>query len=252
MIKQGIVLIFIPLLHKFQSSNPTWGNIGVYHLDKLFDCNCLVYHQLLRQCSSIEGCTSTMLFIFILPQFLINHPKALSVFLTCTHNCTLLLIAMDEVHIHVQHGLLFHEEICALCIKIFRLIYGNQPRELQPRPIALTGTFPRSYLQILSSLVTVDLSILDCILRGTSLDFQQREIEMKLDICSKKAQFITKGLNMVADFLYQDQDSSVVIFCNFHKQSQHFSVQLEKKLDIAKLNVDVLNINKPLNKIDKF
>jgi hypothetical protein len=84
------------------------------------------------------------------------------------------------------------------------------------------------------------------------LDFQQQEIEMKLDICSKKAQFVTKGLNMVVDFLHQDQDSSVFIFCNSRKQSQRFSVQLEKKLDMAKLDVDVLNINRSLNKIDKF
>ncbi len=75
---------------------------------------------------------------------------------------------------------------------------------------------------------------------------------MKLDIYSKKAQFVTKGLDIVADFLNSDQDSSVVVFCNSRKQSQHFSVQLEKKLDMAKLDVDVLNINVSLDKINKF
>jgi hypothetical protein len=45
-IKRGIVLIFIPLLilsadimHKFESSNPTWRNVVVYHLDEIFHCN---------------------------------------------------------------------------------------------------------------------------------------------------------------------------------------------------------------------
>jgi len=45
-IKRGIVLIFIPLLtlladvmHKFEDYNPTWGNMGVYLLNELYDCN---------------------------------------------------------------------------------------------------------------------------------------------------------------------------------------------------------------------
>jgi hypothetical protein len=75
---------------------------------------------------------------------------------------------------------------------------------------------------------------------------------MKLDICSKKGQFVTKGLTMITDFLSRDQDKSVVVFCNSCKQSQHFSGQLEKKLEMAKLNVDVLDINGPLVKINKF
>jgi hypothetical protein len=60
-IERGIVLISIPLLtlsadvmHKFKSADPTWGNVGVYHLDELFDCNHLAYHQLLCRCSSIK------------------------------------------------------------------------------------------------------------------------------------------------------------------------------------------------------
>jgi hypothetical protein len=102
-----------------------------------------------------------------------NHPNALGVFVTCVHKHTPWLITMDEVHIHVQHGLLLRDEICALCIKFFRHIYGNQLHDLGPRLIALTVMFPRSYIQILSSLLTVHLSIPDCILRGTSLNFQQ-------------------------------------------------------------------------------
>ncbi len=45
-IERGIVLIFIPLftlladvMHQFEEYNPTWGNVGVYHLDELYDCN---------------------------------------------------------------------------------------------------------------------------------------------------------------------------------------------------------------------
>jgi hypothetical protein len=236
--RNWIVLIFIPLLalsademHKFESLNATWGNVGVYHLDKIFHCNCSANHKLVHPCSMIKQSMSSTLFVFLLPQFLINHPDKLSIFVTCAHECTLRLIAMEEVHIHMQHGLSFHEEICALCVKFFRRIHGNQPRDQSPRLIAPLATFPTSYLWLLLSLLTVDLCISNCILRRTVVEFCQQEFDIKLELCSKKAQFVLKGLSLVADFLQRNPDSSVVIFCNSQKQSQHILVQLEKKLD---------------------
>ncbi len=56
----------------------------------------------------------------------------------------------------------------------------------------------------------------------------------------------------VAEFLQRNLYSSIVIFCNSRKQSQHIAFQLEKKLDLMKLSVDVVNINGSLDKIDKF
>ena len=57
---------------------------------------------------------------------------------------------------------------------------------------------------------------------------------------------------MVSNFLEEDPDSSVIIFCNSRQQSLHIASQLEKKLDIKKLAVDVLNINGSLDKTNKF
>jgi hypothetical protein len=135
-IERGIILILIPLLtlsadvmHKFESSNPAWGNVGIYHLNEIFDCNHYAYQKLLLCCSEIKRSTSSTLFAFLLPQFLINHPNTFGIFITCAQEQTLWLIAMDKVHINVQHGLSFHEEIPALCVKFFRLIYGNQPSD---------------------------------------------------------------------------------------------------------------------------
>ncbi len=75
---------------------------------------------------------------------------------------------------------------------------------------------------------------------------------MKLEMSAKKAIFISKGLAMVTNFLEQNPDCSVVIFCNSRQQSLHIAGQLEKKLDMKKLAVDVLNINGSLNKTNKF
>ncbi len=159
---------------------------------------------------------------------------------------------MDEVHINIQHGISFRGEIRALRVEFFQRVHGNQPIDRQPRLIALTATFTRSYVPMLSNLMTVDFSISQCILRGSILEFQQPEIKMRLEMCSAKAQFVGKGLSHVAEFLQRNRDSSVVIFCNSRKQSQHVAIQLEKKLDLMKLSVDVVNINGALDKNNKF
>jgi hypothetical protein len=75
---------------------------------------------------------------------------------------------------------------------------------------------------------------------------------MKMDICSKKSQFVLKVLVVVAKFLQDNPDCSVIVFCNSRKQSQHFAIEFEKKLDHKRLSVDVVNINGSLDKIDKF
>ncbi len=143
---------------------------------------------------------------------------------------------MDEAHIHVQHGTSFYNDIHALHVDFFMRVFGNQSADWRPWLIALSATFSTSYICILSSLLTVDFTIGNCILRGLPIKFHQHKLEMKLELCSSKAQFVLKGLLMVTDFLQVSHNSSVVIFCNSRKQLQHFSVHLDKKLDQAKLH----------------
>jgi hypothetical protein len=133
-IKCSIVLIFILLLtlsanvmHKFEGAISTWGNVGVYHLDEIYNCNCSVFFKLLCHCLSINRSISSMLLTFLSPQFSINHQNALNVFVTCAQERTLHLIAMDEARIHIQHGTSFRDDICTLRIDFFRWVFGNQP-----------------------------------------------------------------------------------------------------------------------------
>jgi hypothetical protein len=51
---------------------PTWGNVGVYYVDEIFNCNQSAYFALLCQCSLINRRTSSTFFIFLSLQFLIN------------------------------------------------------------------------------------------------------------------------------------------------------------------------------------
>ena len=125
-IKQGIVMIFILLLtlladvmHIFVAYNPTWGNVGVYHLDEMIDSERHLFALLLRSCSSMRRDTSSTFFVFLSPKFLTNHCNALEVFLACTKARTLHVIAMDKAHIQVQHGTSFRDDIGALRANFF-------------------------------------------------------------------------------------------------------------------------------------
>jgi len=60
---------------------------------------------------------------------------------------------------------------------------------------------------IIINLLTVDMSIGDCVVQGSPEDFRQREISMKMDICYKKSQFVSKGLVVVTEFLQDNPDS---------------------------------------------
>jgi superfamily II DNA helicase RecQ len=95
-IERGIVLIFIPLLtlsadvmSKFTCANQNFGAVAVQHLDELFDANKRVYCDLLERCRGLLQSTTTIVFIFLSPQFLINHPEARDVFIKCSHCNTL-------------------------------------------------------------------------------------------------------------------------------------------------------------------
>jgi len=99
-----------------------WGNVGMYHLDELYNCNRQLYHSLLSSCALLSRDTSSTFFIFLSPQFLINHRDALNVFVSCAHKRMLRINTMDEAHIHVQHGTSFHEDIRALRIEFFRKV----------------------------------------------------------------------------------------------------------------------------------
>ena len=116
----------------------------------------------------------------------------------------------------------------------------------------MTATFPTFYLPPLCRLLTIPLLTADSILRGSEIEFQQREIEMRTSICLLKGQFVSKGLTLLAKFIRDNQLSSAVVFCNYRKQSQHFRDHLEWKLNELKLNVDVIHINGSLHKTDKF
>ncbi len=121
------------------------------------------------------------LFIFLSPWFLISHQDVLNLFVTCAHEHTLPLIAMDEAHIHVQHWdwASFRVDICALGEKNSGKYMATNHASTPEAHCAYRNV---SKFICPSPLDSVDywFKYGDCIVWGSAQEFCQREIVMKL------------------------------------------------------------------------
>jgi superfamily II DNA helicase RecQ len=115
-VERSIALIFIPILKlsadvftKFQSACHVFGSVNAYHLDELYDSSVQRYNKVLDHCQNMQCDTWTTTFVFLSPQDLCYSPRALDVFISCGSNGTLRTIVLDEVHLHVAHGLSFRD-----------------------------------------------------------------------------------------------------------------------------------------------
>jgi hypothetical protein len=72
---------------------------------------------------------------------------------------------------------------------------------------------------------------------------------MKQVIIMNKGDYVKIGLTRNKDhWAFAESSGKVVLFCNSRPKSYHFSSELEKKLNLIQLDVDVLIINGALNK----
>ena len=109
-------------MSKFTCANQKFGAVTIQHLDELIDANKQVYFDLLERCRGLHGPTTTTVFIFMSQHFLIHHLKARKVFINCSHCTTLRVIALDEVHIQVQHGTSFRSKMGSAGLVFFQVI----------------------------------------------------------------------------------------------------------------------------------
>ena len=103
----GFTLIFIPLLTlsadvlaKFESANQHHVKVRVSHLDELHGVDRAKYRAFLSLCMSTKRSCQDTNFVFLSPQFFINHPDALKALLHSAGQRTLRLVVID---VHVRN-----------------------------------------------------------------------------------------------------------------------------------------------------
>ena len=257
-IERGIVLIFIPLLTlsadvmaKFTDALQQYGEITVHHLDELWDNNKSKYGEVLSRLRELRVDTTSTIFVFISPQFLVFHRDALQVMLGAIDRRVLRTIVLDEFHLHVQHGESFRHQIRHLRDIFFRpAMHPRSPNTFVPRLLATSATVPFDYPQGLGRLLTIDIPP-RAIFRGSEQSFTQLDIKMEQIMCNK-GDFVQYGLAKAVAFLQSDPDGKCVIFTNSRERAIHYTTELETKLNYGNVVSDVILIHGCLQKHDKF
>ena len=189
---RGIHLIFIPLLTlstdvmaKFSSASQNHGSVRAYHLDEIYDNNETKYEEVMQRCANLKRSTVLTVFLFLSPQHLCNVVSARTTLVRCSWNGTLRSIFMDEVHLHVQHGLSFRKE-CRILRDKFLVMCMHPPNSdyFIPKFVGLSATFPSDYLPGLQILTSLKFDH-DSVLRGEMHEFFNTDILMSQVICNK-------------------------------------------------------------------
>ena len=92
------------------------------------------------------------------------------------------LVVLDEVHLHVQQGTSFQNEIRQLKDVFFKKVFENKNVENRPKVIMATGTLMKAYVGMISALTTIGLQP-ESIQWASFGDFEQRNIDMQF-VCS--------------------------------------------------------------------
>ena len=108
------------VLNKFATANNDCGNITAQHIDELRENDFTRHKDFLQTCENMQRSTTSTIFTFLSPQFLVKHDNARDVFVRASHRRTVHLIIMDEIHLHVQNGESFSEECRELAVVFLR------------------------------------------------------------------------------------------------------------------------------------
>jgi superfamily II DNA helicase RecQ len=217
-ILRGITLIIIPLLslsadqlRKFNCGDEQFGSINVVHLDEIAQASLSKRSEVLHRIAMMQKDTTSTLFLFVSPQFIMNHEDFRNSIISQAHNGIVRMIKIDEVHLHVQHGVSFRRDIRMMKDYFFNPIFRDH-RGMGKKPIffCCTATMSQEYLSLLTSLTTVYFPRTAQIWSG-HLEFQQREINMEY---STSHEYSKKGLNLVIEFLKKNPTRCACVFVN--------------------------------------
>lgn len=161
------------------------------------------------------------------------------------------LVVIDEVHIHVQHGTSFCEEICELRDVFFdpssRLPEIFLPCCSLQRPLTCQPTTQTIYTTSSPYLFRLAQSFK---VQGSPSSFRQCELKFEYSIVNT-SDYAKTGLSLAIKTMKASQ-GCIVIFVNTWTRAMHLTSQLEKKCNESELAVDILSLNSSLYKHNKF
>ena len=257
-IERGVILIIVPLLtlsadqlSKFKGANQSFGSVTAHHIDELFKESVVKYTQLLNSIRMLKRQTTSTIYLFVSPQFIINHVDFRMSMINAARERIMRVVGIDEFHLYVQQGMSFRSEIRRLKNAFWIPIFQQLPPNQRPKFFAASATVYSEYVQLLTSLTTIAFPP-NTILRGPPADFAQRNISTIF--VNRHSRDHTRQLDRVVTFVKDNPLHSACVFCVSKQRSYHLAVKLEEKLDKAKLdqNVDVIHVHGSLLPEEKY
>jgi len=206
---------------------------------------------------SIGLASSSTVFLFCSPQYLVENNTFWNTLIQCNHKRTLRLVALDEVHLYTMHSQTFREAIRALQHIFFAVIFSTN-LEHHPRLLAMTATMTMSILASFSVLTHVNWNeTLDNshwarpthLMWASAYAFRQRHIRMEFRVTADISQV---GFPLLVEHLKDNKTSYACVFDNFKTECSNWASKLKAKLAAASLTIDVLQITGDMDKDKKF
>jgi superfamily II DNA helicase RecQ len=140
-------------------------------------------------------------------------------------------VFLDEVHLYVDHGVSFREDIAGLRESFFSLVFPRNKPMVHPSFCAMTGTFTREHISDLSDLLSFQIPQTG-IQWGTMEDFSRREIAI---LASVSDDFTTTALNPFLHDIQCGEGGSIkgIVYCNSVKDAEKKLLRINTMLDDA-------------------
>ena len=101
-VEHGVVLpLLADVLAKFVEGSQRFGDVTMLHLDELCDTYLGKYDNAMLRIREACAEMTLMIFIFLSPQFLVQHKDALQIILHAICNQLLCIIVLDKDHLDV-------------------------------------------------------------------------------------------------------------------------------------------------------
>ena len=110
---------------KFAGANQAHRSVSAHNLDEVCLKLKAVYAAILRSAAIFRADTVSTVFLLSSPQFRVNHSELTAMLSRQAHRRLLLLVIIDEVHLHVQQGTTFHNESCELTTCFFLKVFSK-------------------------------------------------------------------------------------------------------------------------------
>ena len=250
----GVALVIVPLLsltadllEGLREGSSTDASVEAHHVDELPAD--VVRDTLVPRLDSLDGDSSSLIFLLCSPQELSENGILRAAMLRCHGRGVLRLVALDEAHLYAQHGTTFRGCIRLLLDQFFRVVFSRTSGRQHPLLLAMSATMTLRLAGYLARLTTIPWTKPRHQLWCSAAEFRRRNIDLDFDLSADIGQV---ALPKFVAHLRDSPNARVFFFVNHVADCLKWSKKLSELLVIEDVSVFVLEIHGEMDKHEKF